>query len=62
MLKDSPVKDMSINKKYIPQSTIGMMDANLNFFDSNKLFSSGEDIIPYTLRSNSNMYRSKLFE
>lgn len=40
---------------------IGFVDPYPNFFDS-KIFSSGEDIIPYPLRSNSNVLKSKLWE
>lgn len=50
------------NRRYNPQSSVGVIvNSNVNFFDS-KLFSSGEDIIPYTLRSNSGIFKSKLFE
>ena len=55
--------DLSINnRRYNPQSTVGVIvNSNMNFFDS-KIFSSGQDIIPYTLRSNSGIFKSKLFE
>ena len=58
---NSGQNDLSINKKYNPQSMIGFIDPNPNFFDS-KVFSSGEDIIPYNLRSNSGLFKSKWLE
>ena len=60
ILKDNSGFDYSVGKKHMPQSMIGIVDPIPNFFDS-KMFSSGEDIIPYTLRSNSNIFKSKLF-
>lgn len=58
--KDKNASNISVGKKYNPQSMIGFVDPYPNFFDS-KIFSSGEDIIPYTLRSNSNIFKSKLY-
>lgn len=54
---------ISVTKRFTPHSMIGIVDPcpGVNFFDS-KMFSSGEDIIPYTLRSNSNIFKSKWLE